>query len=83
MNATRGYKKGSILKGIDEMAVGNLVEEREHGPRIFKILANCMEHTKPVKQTKIEGKIIPNPKFLKILIEDFKFTEEEAAKALI
>jgi NACalpha-BTF3-like transcription factor len=67
---------------MDELAVNNLNEDRE-GPRIFKILANCMtsnKHEQPKKETK---QIDPNAKFLKVLIEDFKFSQEDANEALI
>jgi NACalpha-BTF3-like transcription factor len=83
VNAGVAYNKGSILKQMSELAVSNLVEDSgEQGPKIFKILANCMEHNRPVKQVKSD-KVEPNAKYLKILLEDFKFSEEEATQALI
>jgi hypothetical protein len=41
----REFNKGRQLRNMDELAVNNLNDDRE-GPRIFKILANCMTSNK-------------------------------------
>ena len=78
LDITTQFNKAKELKSISELALTILGEEKE-GPRLFKILANCMNSTKqPAKPDPKEG-FIPHPKFMKILVDDFKFSQEDAS----
>ena len=68
LDITSQFNKCKELKAINELALTALSEDKE-GPRLFKILANCMTSGKqPTAKLEAKEGFIPHPKFMKILV---------------